>query len=89
MIEPKNRSTGSSVSAAVSVPVRSAVSRPVHNCAIARFPSTHRERLTSVPSRTPRQPATPSRVSTIAIETTDEAGILLPEVPNPQPTGGR
>jgi hypothetical protein len=48
----------SSVSTAVSVAVRSAVSRSAHDCAMIRFRSTHNDRPTSVPPRTPRHPAT-------------------------------
>jgi len=74
-------------SVAVSVAVRSPVSRSVHNRAMIRLRSTHSDRLTSVSSRTTRHRTTPSRVPTAGVETTDEAWVLLPEAPNPRPTG--
>ncbi len=42
----------SSVSTAVSSPVRSAVSRSAHDCAMIRLRSAHDDHLTSVPPRT-------------------------------------
>ena len=48
----------SSVSTAVSSPVRSAVSRSAHDCAMIRFHSTHDDHLASVSSRTTRHLAT-------------------------------
>ena len=48
----------SSVSTAVSVAVRSAVSRSAHDCAMIRLRSTHNDHLTSLSSRTTRHPAT-------------------------------
>jgi excisionase family DNA binding protein len=48
----------SSVSTAVSVAVRSAVSRSAHDCAMIRLRSTQNDRPTSVPPQTPRHPAT-------------------------------
>ena len=48
----------SSVSTAVSTPVRSAVSRSAHDCAMIRLRSTHNDHLTSLSSRTTRHLAT-------------------------------
>ena len=48
----------SSVSTAVSSPVRSAVSRSAHDCAMIRFRSTQSDHLTSLSSRTTRHLAT-------------------------------
>ncbi len=47
----------SSVSTAVSSPVRVAVSRSAHHCAMIRLRSTHSDRLASLPSRTTRHVA--------------------------------
>ena len=48
------RAAISSVSTAVSVPVRSAVSRSAHHCAMIRLRSAHNDHLTSLSSRTTR-----------------------------------
>ena len=48
------RAAISSVSTAVSGPVRSAVSRSAHDCAMIRLRSTHNDHLTSLSSRTTR-----------------------------------